>query len=359
MKGHGLIRHAAIAMALSVGVSVLVVSPPTAADEGPAAVVTVDDGLLSLWRHDTGAVRLTLPAPVFQADLDAEGDRLAVATGVPVMDRLGGVTGQVAALDVASDSGQVETLATTQFSGAIITHVAMSSDGSKIAFVKDYSELWWMRVPEVSTNQTVPVRMTDAETLAPGGGNLLFQPTFSADGLSVYVGAVEKNFAGGEDDKLDNIWQVTMGGQATKVTQLAEGPAEHDWLIVRDPIALEDGSIMYTTLESGTAEQVVNGYDPYTAEFLVDPPCRNTLTPGSSVCEAPDFSGRRLLAELPTMTTVVAAGPTQTFFLSYDRESAQFDLVAMNTSLISGWTGWCEPACETLASDIDVADVAI
>lgn len=303
----------------------------------PTRFVTISSGELSVWSGEGASSRLSLPAPAYAADISDDGKTLVASTGVIIPEDAGGVAGQVIAIDLEG----LETFALTAFPDAVITHVALSPGETAVAFVKDYSELWVMDLPAGGVR-----KILDSKSLSANLGSMFFEPAFACDGSSIYVGLVEKNFAGGEDDKLDNIWSVSLDGSSVrKITSFAEGAAEEDWLIVRSPVPLSDGSLHFTVSE-------------YRADM---PAAEQENPPWTSYSINPAFGQAPVAAEaLPPISTVIEYGPeNKAAALVYDSESASFDLYSVTLpDNASPPAGWCGAECVLYADDISFASVA-
>lgn len=334
MKFHrrSVVRVGALLSVLAGG---LWVASPSQAFDPPATIATISAGELSIWTRESGSVDVHLPLPVYRSDLTAAGDLVAVTTGIQVTDHLEGVIGQLQVIDTSS----LVSVMSTNFNEAILTDVSISPDGKFVAFVKDYTELWLL---DVALGQAR--KLTDAPTLAPATmGSVVMSPTFASDSRSIYVVVVEKTFAGGEDDKLDNIWKVSLLGTATKYTNLTEGSGLNDWLIVRQPIAMPNGNVMYSTATSGTVQPDTTDPSPFYAVSISDP-----------------NGNLKTLSQVPPMTMALDIGDDEIFFFKFDNYTYKWDLVVMGVPAPSeaSWTTWCEAGCETLMEDVDWASVA-
>ena len=306
---------------LAFGVSVVFVSE--SASTAPArATASVVDGKLRV-SGARGDVDLQTTQPVGAVALTSDGEKLALATGAPIEEAIGGVKGQVAVVD--SSDGSV--LARTEFDRAIVTGVDLSRDGRRVAFVKDYQELWVMKSDGSNLR-----KIADAGALAPVLGSTLFDPAFSPRGQAVYFGLVEQTFFG-EDDKVDNIWKVFMDGRASRVTHLSAPGGLQSWTVVRGPLPVGHGEVLFTTGSS---------------------------TAGAWQIARVGSGGRATaLGPVPSMTKAVGVGSREITLETLDNRTGTYDLYSMSLDGGRlGWDRWCAAGCRTIEHGIDESAVS-
>ncbi len=293
------------------------------ANTSPArATASVVDGKLKV-SGTTGEIDLQTAQPVGAVALTPDGDELALTTGTPVEEAIGGVRGQVAVVD--SSDGSV--LAQTEFDGAIVTGVSFSRDGRRVAFVKDYQELWVMEADGTELR-----KVADAGALAPVLGSTLFDPAFSPSGQAVYFGLVEQTFFG-EDDKVDNIWRVSMDGRASRVTHLSAPGGFQSWTVVRGPLPLGHREVLFTMGRSTERTWQVARVGP---------------------------GGRAsALGPVPSMTKAVGVSSGEITLETLDNRTAAYDLYSMSLDGGRlGWDRWCAAGCRTIDHGIDAGAVS-
>lgn len=284
-----------------------------------STIAVVRDGRLSVGPPNDLA-SLDLPAPAGDVALSATGDRLAVAVGIPIRTYMEGVRGQVHVVDV--DTGAL--LEVTSLAPSVVTGVAIDAAGDRVAFVKDYRELWLF---DAATGEST--RLADAALLAPQEtGGAIFDPAFTASGDAVLFGVVEETFQG-EDDRLDNLWSVGVGGEPSepqRLTSLEAPSSDEGWTIVRNPVAMSDA----TTLMALATDNVWS-----VAKITEDV---ETLGP------------------VPPATVPVAATPDEMLFLSMNMQTLKFNLVVLALpSDGEPWEHWCELGCTTIARNVSAA----
>ena len=303
---------------------------------GGAPMVVVSAGEVHVWSPEGGLSAVGLPNPTYAADIDPMGELLAVTTGLPIHEQMEGVIGQVVVLDPTAPT---RPLISTAFHNAALTGITFSPDGSRVAFIKDYREVWELNLVSRDLEE-----LFDVGTFVHEPGGVVFDPVYALDGSALYAGVVEKSFEGGEDDKLDNLYYIARSEWDSDgaVTSFSEGPNYEDWQILRRPVTLSDGSVIVTTIRSGTAEEPEPSW---TISLLED------STPGD---EGDETLSDVELGAVPSMTLAVGETDNELLFLSYDHGSNNYDLRSMAIEdLEGGWTNWCESGCSTLISGID------
>lgn len=302
-----------------IGISLLAEPANTFPARATASVV---DGGLKV-SGITGEVDMRTEEPVGAVAMTPDGKEIVLTTGTLVKEAVGGVRGQVAVVD----SGNGRVLAKTDFHRAIVTDVAFSRDGLRVAFVKDYQELWVM-----NADGALLRKVADAGALAPVPGSTLFDPAFSPSGQAVYFGVVEQTFFG-EDDKLDNIWRVSMKGRASRVTHFSAPSSRQGWKVVRGPLPLGGGEVLFTTGESAREEWQVA-----------------RLGPGGSVLT---------LGPIPPMTRAVGISSREITLETLDNRTASYDLYSMSVDGGPlGWDRWCSDGCRTIDRGIEAGAVS-
>ncbi|MDQ4124099.1 MAG: hypothetical protein M3134_00670 [Actinomycetota bacterium] len=284
-----------------------------------STIAVVRDGGLSVGPPNDLA-SLDLPAPAGDVALSANGDRLAVAVGIPIRTYMEGIRGQVHVLD--ADTGALVEL--TSLAPSVITGVAIDAAGDHVAFVKDYRELWLF---DAGTGEST--QLADTELIAPHvRGGAIFDPAFTAAGDEVLFGVVEETFQG-EDDRLDNLWSVGVGGEPgepRRLTSLEAPSSEEGWTIVRNPVGLPDAS----TLMALATDNVW------------------------SVAQVADDV--ETLGPVPPATVPVAATSDEMLFLSMNMQTLKFNLVVLELpSDGEAWEHWCELGCTTIARNVSAA----
>lgn len=282
-------------------------------------VVTVDDGDARISGPEIEA-EISLSRRVRAAAVSPGGDMVALASGRPIRVAMGGVRGDLTVVDVTSG----ETLLTTGFGDAILTGVAYAPRGNRIAFVKDYEELWLLDVTTERLRRLVDV------TKPPMRGAVVFDPAFSPSGKSVFVGVVEDTFHG-EDDKLDNLWKVMLDGSVHRLTD-QDAPSGPRSKVLRGPVPRPGGSALVT---------------------LGDPAARMwraaVVTPDGRLKE---------VGPVPPLTSAVGATEDGILFMSPSAEGSAFDLYLHEADVSSpSWQSWCEDGCELIRSNVDYAGV--
>ena len=286
------------------------------------ATASVVDGRLKV-SGVTGEVDMQTAEPVGAVAMTPDGKRIALTTGTPIEEAAGGIRGQVAVVD--GESGRV--LARTEFHRAIVADVAFSRDGLRVGFVKDYEELWVMHADGTSLR-----KVADAGALAPVLGSTLFDPAFSPSGQAIYFGLVEQTFFG-EDDKLDNIWKVSMDGRASRVTQFSAPAGPGGWKVVRGPLPVGDGEVLFTSGGS-TKESWQVG----------------RVGPGGRISA---------LGPVPSMTRAVGISSQEITLETLDNQTASYDLYSMSIDEgRMGWSRWCSDGCRTIGHGIDAVAVS-
>ncbi|HVE92683.1 MAG TPA: hypothetical protein VNE62_10380 [Actinomycetota bacterium] len=315
-------RIAAGAGALAVAAFALVApgSPAPAAEE--VDIVSVQQGVVALSGPEDG-VRVALPEPAGAADLSPDAKELAVSQGTLAREGPSGVLGELALVD--RDTGDVRIR--TDFGGAQISGVSYSPVGGLVAFIKDGFELWVMRTDTGQLRQ-----IGDGRSMAPADG-FLFDPVFDSLGSSVYVGVVQDSWDG-EDDKLDNLWRVSLSGQTTQITHFQpDGQPDGYWLILRRPVPLPDGSVMVN----------VESYNPLGEHhtYVAHISTSGELTPAGPI---------------PGEAYLVDVAPDRLFYLVFDASSGKGTVMSSDrTEDKASWEKWCEPACDSLVSGVDNA----
>lgn len=271
-----------------------------------------------------GRVVLRIKDPVGAVSLTPDGATVAFATGAPVKEASGGVRGQVAVVD--SSDGRL--LARTKLDRAIVTGVNFSRDGRRVAFVKDYQELWVMGADGTSLR-----KVADAGALAPVLGSTLFDPAFSPNGRAIYFGVVEQTFFG-EDDKLDNIWKTSLGGRASRVTHFSASDGPRSWTVVRGPLPLGHGKVLFTIGRS--TEKVWQ------------------------VARVERGGHTSSLGPVPSMTKALGVGAREITLETLDNRTGDFDLYSMSLEGGSlGWEEWCSAGCRTIEQGVDSGAVSL
>lgn len=313
----GLIGAAMLAFVL--GLTFVAAPASTSPARTTASVV---DGKVKVFGM-SGEVELQTALPVGAVALTPDGEELALTTGTLVKEAIGGVRGQVAVVD--SSDGNV--LAQTEFRRAIVTGVDFSRDGRRVAFVKDYQELWVMEA-----DGTALRKVADAGALAPVPGSTLFDPAFSPSGQAIYFGLVEQTFFG-EDDKVDNIWRVSIDGRASRVTHLSAPGGLQSWTVVRGPLPLGHGEVLFTTGRSTERTWQVARVGP---------------------------GGRTsALGPVPSMTRAVGVSSREITLETLDNRTAAYDLYSMSLDGGRlGWKSWCASGCRTIDHGIDSGAVS-
>lgn len=306
-------------LASGLGVTFVAESANTSPARATASVV---DGKLRV-SGTTGDVDLQTPQPVGAVALASDGGELALTTGTPIEEAIGGVRGQVAVVDSADGS----VLAQTEFDRAVVTGVDFSRDGRRVAFVKDYQELWVMEADGSELR-----KVADAGALAPVLGSTLFDPAFSPSGQAVYFGLVEQTFFG-EDDKVDNIWKVSMDGQASRVTHLSAPGGLQSWTVVRGPLPVGHGEVLFTTGRS--------------TESLWQ------------VARVGSGGRTTALGPVPSMTKAIGVSSREITFETLDNRTAAYDLYSMSfDDGRLGWDRWCAAGCRRIYRDVDAGAVS-
>jgi hypothetical protein len=296
-------------------------------------MVTVSGGDVTVWNAVRGDgtvsdVSVSLPTSIYSAATDPDGELLAVTTGLLHEEGIDGVLGQVVVINL----NDLSTVVTTDFTGAYLTHVAFSPNAKTVSFVKDLTELW---ILDLTTGQQT--KIADSQSLTPNPGSMIIDPAFSSSGLYVYFGLKEKGFEGGEDDKLDNVWKVSLAGIATRLSSHVEGPNAEDWLVIRRPVPRADDSVAYTISESGA----IDGSEP--EETWVALLREQGVEP---------------LGPVPNSTVALSSNWTDTIaFAHYDEQSDKLDVYVMPLPENGTWTTWCETGCEVIHEDVDYVSV--
>ena len=286
------------------------------------AIASVVDGRLRV-SGDSGVVDLQTSDPVGAVSLTPNGKKVAFATGAPVREATGGVRGQVAVVDTSD--GRL--LARTELQRATVTGVTFSRDGSRVAFVKDYQELWVMEA-----NGTSLRKVADAGALAPVPGSTLFDPAFAPDGQAIYFGVVEQTFFG-EDDKLDNIWKASLDGRASRVTSLSASSRPRSWTVVRGPLPLGHGEVLFTMGRSTEKTWEVARVGPG----------------GHAVTLGP----------VPSMTRALGVGSREIMLETLDNHTGSYDFYSMSLDGGRlGWERWCSAGCRTIERGIEAGAVS-
>ncbi|CAN5240454.1 hypothetical protein BH20ACT22_BH20ACT22_02870 [soil metagenome] len=306
-------------LASGLGVTFVAESANTSPARATASVV---DGKLRV-SGTTGDVDLQTAQPVGAVALASDGGELALTTGTPIEEAIGGVRGQVAVVDSADGS----VLAQTEFDRAVVTGVDFSRDGRRVAFVKDYQELWVMEADGSELR-----KVADAGALAPVLGSTLFDPAFSPSGQAVYFGLVEQTFFG-EDDKVDNIWKVSMDGEASRVTHLSAPGGLQSWTVVRGPLPVGHGEVLFTTGRS--------------TESLWQ------------VARVGSGGRTTALGPVPSMTKAIGVSSREITFETLDNRTAAYDLYSMSfDDGRLGWDRWCAAGCRTIDRGVDAGAVS-
>lgn len=285
---------------------------------GPARtahVVTADGSVVTIVRPER-TVLLEVDDEVHAAVLSSEGTTVALASGEPVDVGAGGVVGDVSVVN--ADTGAV--LARTNFEDATITGLTYSPRGPRVSFVKDYAELWLL---DLESDRVT--KIADAG-VPPIAGSALFDPAFAPGGGAIYVGVVEETFHG-EDDKLDNLWRVSLDGGARRVTdlQIDRGTG---WKVLRGPTPLPDGRVLVTVGTSGAG--------PWHAAMVDD---------GGDVTR---------IGPVPALTSPVGAGDGEILFKTFDWQSSSFDVYSVATDLgAPSWSSWCDDSCGLVQQGVD------
>lgn len=271
----------------------------TAAQTPYSALAYVRGGELTV-RTKTGDTAVRLPQSVGDVALSPDGTLVAVTLGRTEPYGAGGVHGNVALIDW--DTGQ--TLVTTGFTDALVTDVAFSPTGGLVAFVKDYRELWVLEIGSNEVNQ-----MTRTASIAPLElGSAIFDPVFSPDGEEILFGLVERTFFG-EDDKLDNLWSVSLAGKAQPVTTLPVPAGVDAWHILRSP------------------------------QFAASKPFLISAVAGSDywdvVAVTPE-GGIRKVGPVPANTLLIGATQQATLFMTENPKTLLFNVVMHESSLETG-----------------------
>lgn len=270
-----------------------------------------------------GTVDLRTRQPVGAVSLTPDGDKVAFASGEPIQEAGGGVAGQVA----VADSSDGRLLARTNLGRGIVTGVNLSRDGRRVAFVKDYQELWVMKADGTSLR-----KIADAGALAPVPGSTLFDPAFTPNGEAIYFGVVEQTFFG-EDDKLDNIWKSSLDGEASRVTHFSTPEGPRSWRVVRGPLPLGHGKVLFTTGRSTdrTWEVARVGRSGKTTS----------------------------LGPVPSMTKALGVSTREITLETLDNRTGTYDLYTMSLRGGGvGWGRWCSAGCRTIDRGIDAGAVS-
>jgi hypothetical protein len=271
-----------------------------------------------------GPVTLLTRRPVGAAALPGSSDRVAITSGKPIDSASGGVRGQVSIVD--GSDGRV--LARTSFPDAILTGITYDRAGERVAFIVDYEALWVMRADGTRLR-----KIADAGAIAPVEGSTLFDPAFARDGSSVYIGVVEQTFEG-EDDRLDNIWRISLDGTARPVTRFSVASKDRAWTVVRGPVPLGGGRLAFTIGRSG-----------------------DRLWRAATIDRHREVS---VLGPVPVMTRTVAADEHGFVFETLDHHTMSYKLYSMPVDgAASRWTRWCATGCEIIESGVDAATASL
>lgn len=240
-------RTALLAALVFASASVLASSFPTAR-AGEIEAVAVRDGK-AVMLAASGRVTRTLAADgtVGRAAIAPDGRLVAMTVGRAVAGGPEGVTGDV----VVAESLTGATVLRTRFDDPHLGGIAWGP-GDRVAFVKDWYELWLIEVATGRARKLADGRAFGASASGvpvSGAGGLLFDPAFAPDGSAVTVGRVEETFHG-EDDALDDLWTVDLAGRATRLTSLRRPAGRDAWRIVRSPVPLKDGRTLFTLASS-------------------------------------------------------------------------------------------------------------
>lgn len=270
-----------------------------------------------------GTVDLRTNQPVGAVSLTPDGDKVAFASGEPVEEAGGGVAGEVAVVD--GTDGRL--LARTDLQQGIVTGVNLSRDGRRVAFVKNYQELWVMKA-----DGTALKKVADAGALAPVLGSTLFDPAFTPNGQSIYFGVVEQTFFG-EDDKLDNIWKSSLAGDVSRVTHFSAPKGPRNWRVVRGPLPLGHGKVLFTTGRSAEKTWEVARVGRSGKVSAVGP--------------------------VPSMTKALGVSTGEITLETLDNRTGTYDLYTMSLQGGGvGWERWCSAGCRTIDRGIDAGAVS-
>ena len=133
-----------------------------------------------------------------------------------------------------------------------VTNPAISESGS-IAWAEDQTSIkvWNPRTDELTTLNR------------PEDTSAVFSPTFVSDGKLAAVGQQPVSGIPGEDDGLNNLFEIGLDGGPWKPLTSFAGSAT-DWTAVRTPVASPDGDVLFVRVHGNSEATSEPGYELWT-----------------------------------------------------------------------------------------------